>query len=226
MLPTTLRALRARSTAAATTLSTSRVLTHTHTHTPTRHGSTATTPNQVPANDPAAPRPTPPNVSETNAMATSSEGSFDKVLQEQPEAAEEMRITQAPNYKGIWSRSQNPRSVGMSGPRFEQSIMEDQPRPYAAIELIHKQPVRWTHDRTVSCDGGGGPLGHPRIFINTDKPQICWCTYCGLPFAHEKHRTFLEAKPKHELSYPLAPTGDAAEVNEAQKVTDEPLAQR
>ena len=58
----------------------------------------------------------------------------------------------------------------------------EQPRPYAAIDLIHQQPVRWTHDRIVSCDGGGGPLGHPRIFINTDKPQICWCTYCGLPF--------------------------------------------
>lgn len=57
-----------------------------------------------------------------------------------------------------------------------------QPRPYSAMELIHKQPVRWTHDRIVSCDGGGGPLGHPRIFINVDKPQICWCTYCGLPF--------------------------------------------
>jgi len=25
-------------------------------------------------------------------------------------------------------------------------------------------------------------LGHPRIFINVDKPQICSCTYCGLPF--------------------------------------------
>ena len=57
-----------------------------------------------------------------------------------------------------------------------------QPRPYAAIDLIHQQPVRWTNERIVSCDGGGGPLGHPRIFINTDKPQICWCTYCGLPF--------------------------------------------
>jgi uncharacterized Zn-finger protein len=50
------------------------------------------------------------------------------------------------------------------------------------MELIHQQPVRWTHERVVSCDGGGGPLGHPRIFINVDKPQICWCTYCGLPF--------------------------------------------
>jgi NADH dehydrogenase (ubiquinone) Fe-S protein 6 len=57
-----------------------------------------------------------------------------------------------------------------------------QPRPYAAIELIHKQPVRWTKERVVACDGGGGPLGHPRIFINLDKPEINACTYCGLPF--------------------------------------------
>ena len=57
-----------------------------------------------------------------------------------------------------------------------------QPRPYAAIELIHKQPVRWIKDRSVACDGGGGPLGHPRIFVNLDKPQICWCTYCGVPY--------------------------------------------
>lgn len=57
-----------------------------------------------------------------------------------------------------------------------------QPRPFAAIELIHKQPVRWIKGRSASCDGGGGPLGHPRIFINVDKPQICWCTYCGVPY--------------------------------------------
>lgn len=57
-----------------------------------------------------------------------------------------------------------------------------QPQPLAAIELIHKQPVRWTKSRVVSCDGGGGPLGHPKIFINTDKPEIATCGYCGLPF--------------------------------------------
>lgn len=34
----------------------------------------------------------------------------------------------------------------------------------------------------VACDGGGGPAGHPRIFINTDKPEIAVCGYCGLPF--------------------------------------------
>ena len=58
----------------------------------------------------------------------------------------------------------------------------NQPRPLAAIELIHKQPVRWSKKRVISCDGGGGPLGHPRIFINLDKPQVHGCTYCGLPF--------------------------------------------
>lgn len=61
-------------------------------------------------------------------------------------------------------------------------LTPEQPQPYAAIELIHQQPVRWVDGQTVACDGGGGPLGHPRIFINVDKPQICWCTYCGLPY--------------------------------------------
>ncbi|KAF2646877.1 hypothetical protein P280DRAFT_465030 [Massarina eburnea CBS 473.64] len=183
----------------------------------------STSVNEIPTNDPS-PRAPKPNVSATNATPTSSEGSFDKVLVESVEKAEELRATQAPNRKGIWSRSQQPREKAMTGPRFEQSIFEDQPRPYAAIDLIHKQPVRWTKERTVSCDGGGGPLGHPRIFINTDKPQICWCTYCGVPFAHEHHRAHLESLP--ETSYPLSPQGDPAEVNESQRITDEPLGQR
>lgn len=50
------------------------------------------------------------------------------------------------------------------------------------MELVHKVPVTWTHDKIVSCDGGGGPAGHPRIFINTDKPEIASCNYCGTPF--------------------------------------------
>jgi NADH dehydrogenase (ubiquinone) Fe-S protein 6 len=85
--------------------------------------------------------------------------------------------------------------------------------------------VRWRKERVVSCDGGGGPLGHPRIFINLDKPQINWCTYCGLPFvrgplwsadwladglqANEHHRKHIESLPSN--SYPLKPTGDAAQ---------------
>ncbi|KAL2024658.1 hypothetical protein VTK56DRAFT_6859 [Thermocarpiscus australiensis] len=111
-------------------------------------------------------------------------------------------VPQAPNRADIWSRSQRLRAVAMTGPRFEQTDFDKQPAPYAAIELIHKQPVRWTHDRIVACDGGGGPAGHPKIYINTDKPEIATCGYCGLPFANEHHRKHLESLP--ETSYPLS----------------------
>jgi len=104
-----------------------------------------------------------------------------------------------------------PRDLAMSGPRFEQTIIEAQPAPYAAIDLIHKQPVRWVDGKGVACDGGGGPLGHPRIFINVDKPQVCWCTYCGLPYAKKEHKKYLESLPS--TPYPLAPTGDPAAVD-------------
>lgn len=81
--------------------------------------------DSVPANDPN-PKTPAPNVSETNAVPTSSEGSFDQVLQESVEQAEALRTAQAPNRKTTWSRSQNPRERAMVGPRFEQTIMADQ----------------------------------------------------------------------------------------------------
>jgi NADH dehydrogenase (ubiquinone) Fe-S protein 6 len=182
--------------------------------------------DRVPTNDPKPHNPVQ-NVSETNTLPVTTGGMIDGELQEGLEEAEERRVMQAPNREGVWSRSQQPREVAMSGPRFEQTIMElqvsnyqgllpglghlkeelaqrkglcesgatiidqsadycaKQPRPYSAIELIHKQPVRWTDKRVVSCDGGGGPLGHPKIFINVDKPQINMCTYCGLPFVSD-----------------------------------------
>ncbi|CAK3829644.1 Hypothetical predicted protein [Lecanosticta acicola] len=167
------------------------------------------TDNPVPANNPNPKERNSP-VSSTNALPTTATGAQDRALVEDPSDGEQKRVMQAPNRANIWSRSQQPRAKAMVGPRFEQTIMEDQPRPWAAIELIHKQPVTWTKERAVSCDGGGGPLGHPRIFINVDKPQICWCTYCGLPFAHEHHRKHLESLPR--TSYPLEPTGDPAQI--------------
>ena len=61
---------------------------------------------------------------------------------------------QAPNRATTWSKSQQPRELAMVGPWFENTIMESQPAPYAAIELIHKQPVRFSEKRVVVCDGG------------------------------------------------------------------------
>lgn len=83
--------------------------------------------NPIPANNPN-PKPTHSPISKTNALPTSSEGSMDKPLQENPEDGEYMRVTQAPNRETTWSRSQQPREKAMVGPRFEQTIMEMQVR--------------------------------------------------------------------------------------------------
>ena len=41
-----------------------------------------------------------------------------------------------------------------------------------ATEIIHvKTPA-------ISCDGGGGPLGHPRIYLRITGKQIA-CPYCS-----------------------------------------------
>ncbi|KAL2886374.1 Lactobacillus shifted protein [Ceratocystis lukuohia] len=112
-------------------------------------------------------------------------------------------IQQAPNRTSVWANSQIPRNQAMVGPRFEQTDFSAQPAPYSAMALIHEQPVQWTHDKIVVCDGGvnSASAGHPRIFINTDKPKICVCNYCGTPYANEHHRKHIEAQPK--TAYPL-----------------------
>ncbi|KAK6356728.1 hypothetical protein TWF718_001070 [Orbilia javanica] len=105
----------------------------------------------------------------------------------------ELQANQAPNRRLTWARSQMPRGDAMVGPRFEQTDLALQPRPMAAIELIHEQPVRFVHEHVVVCDGGGGPLGHPKIYINVDKPEVVPCGYCGLPFAHIHNKAAIVA---------------------------------
>ncbi|KAL6155371.1 hypothetical protein ACJBU6_06958 [Exserohilum turcicum] len=158
MLPVALRALRSRSTAAGRPLA--------------RSVSTATTSNQVPAND-AVSRDAKPNVSKTNEMATSSVGAFDQSLQESVVDAEQLRTTQAPNFKGIWSRSQNPRAVAMSGPRFEQTIIADQ--------VCHFFPLVGQESRGRSIEdlegGGGGSAMTWRAKQAIGYERAVFCTF-------------------------------------------------
>ncbi|EPQ60632.1 hypothetical protein GLOTRDRAFT_68441 [Gloeophyllum trabeum ATCC 11539] len=94
---------------------------------------------------------------------------------------------QAPNAVKPWSTSQRPRPQGRSGPRFEQTKMELQPNPLSAMAMISEEPTRIVHGRKAVCDGGGGPLGHPKIFINLDQPGPHTCGYCGLRFEQAPH---------------------------------------
>merc|ERR1711942_55732 len=56
-----------------------------------------------------------------------------------------------------------------------------------AIDLIAEIPPIASETRVVSCDGGGGALGHPKVFINLDKPGNHACGYCGLRFFLDHH---------------------------------------
>ncbi|XP_025780193.1 NADH dehydrogenase [ubiquinone] iron-sulfur protein 6, mitochondrial [Puma concolor] len=57
-----------------------------------------------------------------------------------------------------------------------------------AIDLIAEQPVSGADRRVVACDGGGGALGHPKVYINLDKEtKTGTCGYCGLQFRQQHH---------------------------------------
>jgi NADH dehydrogenase (ubiquinone) Fe-S protein 6 len=95
-------------------------------------------------------------------------------------------IIQSPNRPTPWSSSQNPKDIATTGPRFEQTLWEYQPNPLSAQELIAQVPVTMVQGRKISCDGGGGALGHPKVYLNLDSGQPVTCGYCGRRFQQEE----------------------------------------
>lgn len=83
----------------------------------------------------AAPKKDVPNISKTNEQYPIETHFQDAPLQETTTDAEELRVSQAPNRTSVWSRSQSPRSKAMSGPRFEQTIMEFQVGIYNDVSI-------------------------------------------------------------------------------------------
>ncbi|KAJ6575107.1 hypothetical protein B0H19DRAFT_1021942 [Mycena capillaripes] len=100
-----------------------------------------------------------------------------------PEAAP--ATLQAPNAPSTWSTNQQPRPAPGSSPRFEQTAMELQPNPLSAMALVNDVPVNMVDGRRAVCDGGGGPLGHPKVYINLDLPGPRPCG--GLRFEQVHH---------------------------------------
>ncbi len=43
---------------------------------------------------------------------------------------------------------------------------------------IQVEPIE-TKSSVVRCDGGGGPLGHPAIYLNLGKEGKIVCPYCS-----------------------------------------------
>lgn len=131
----------------------------------------------------------------TKPIKTTSTGLSREELEQNPV------IEQAPNRAQVWSNSQQSRLdvVSKAPHRFVQKDLDLQPRPYAAIELIAKEPIRYlSHDEgnIAVCDGNRGSTlqGHPKVFINLDQPKAATCGYCGLRYAKEEHKELIEGK--------------------------------
>ncbi|KAG0333426.1 hypothetical protein BG004_000846 [Podila humilis] len=96
-------------------------------------------------------------------------------------------LKQAVNRDATWSENQVERSQAFKGPRFENTDIAAQPQPQAAIDLIAEEPIRMVESRRARCDGGGGSLGHPAVWINLDRPGAHACGYCGIRFEQKPH---------------------------------------
>jgi uncharacterized Zn-finger protein len=42
-------------------------------------------------------------------------------------------------------------------------------------------------DETVGCDGGGGALGHPLVYLRFEGKSVVDCYYCSRRFAKPAH---------------------------------------
>ncbi|CAG0918353.1 unnamed protein product [Notodromas monacha] len=58
--------------------------------------------------------------------------------------------------------------------------------PNFAIDLIAKVPPIKVKQRVFWCDGGDDKLGHPKVYINLDKPGPQTCGYCGLRYVRDE----------------------------------------
>lgn len=60
------------------------------------------------------------------------------------------------------------------------------------------EPIE-TKNVVVRCDGSGGPLGHPAIFLNLNLKEEIVCPYCSRYFVREG-RDKLHKKAKKVIS--------------------------
>merc|ERR1711976_331986 len=63
-----------------------------------------------------------------------------------------------------------------------------------AIDLIREDPVVVCENRVVFSDSGG-PLGHSRVYINLDPPEVHTCGYSGRKFILKKYYNEKEHGP-------------------------------
>ena len=49
-------------------------------------------------------------------------------------------------------------------------------------KVLETKALENVSEKKVSCNGGGGPLGHPKVFLDMGKNDKIICPYCSKLF--------------------------------------------
>jgi len=67
--------------------------------------------------------------------------------------------------------------------RARRSNRRDEPKPAAVTAMTTEPPqIVEVDSDVVSCDGGGGALGHPKVWLNLGEDGVVDCPYCDCRF--------------------------------------------
>jgi len=78
------------------------------------------------------------------------------------------------------------------------------PEPPSTQTTSEPPEVIVVHEHRVSCDGGGGALGHPRVYMEMGDSDFVECGYCDRRFVLAAH-----AHDEDELTDPAAYEGSS-----------------
>ena len=56
--------------------------------------------------------------------------------------------------------------------------------------------IIYVDTRIVACNGGGGALGHPRVYLNLGPNHRVECPYCSRLYIHESAKEDHAAHPQ------------------------------
>jgi uncharacterized Zn-finger protein len=45
-------------------------------------------------------------------------------------------------------------------------------------------PVVPVHHTTIACHGGGGALGHPKVYLKISRDSATTCPYCSIQYVY------------------------------------------
>jgi uncharacterized Zn-finger protein len=81
-------------------------------------------------------------------------------------------------------------------------------QPLLKAGQMHPFETIYTDSMEVACNGGGGPLGHPKVYLNLSAEGQVECPYCSRLFIHQSKRT--GDKPHEGPEHGIAATTGAA----------------